>query len=148
MSIHLTFCCAICAGEYISTPCTSTSKMECSACKKQCPPGFYMQGSCSSGATSYDAVQFGCIACKKSCEAGTYRSTLCAGNTTVDTTTCKPCLSQCAEGELLFTAFLHTLFCFILLMPVFLHRRIRLWRVHRYRHFQPDVMQAVHSVSP
>lgn len=87
------------AGQYISSPCTNTTRLGCTECKRQCPAGFFMRGSCT-GNEYYDAVQ--CVACKESCGAGQYRSTLCAGNLTYDTVTCKSCRTQCAEGEYIF----------------------------------------------
>lgn len=89
------------AGEYISKPCSNTSKLECSACKKVCPAGSYMTGSCN-GNTNYDAVI--CVPCRQTCPVGQYRANLdrCFGNTTEDTVTCRSCRTQCASGEYIF----------------------------------------------
>ena len=95
--------CAPCpSGQYISYQCPggnviASDTRQCSNCTSQCPPGFFLNGTCRSGRTTYDAVQ--CMRCSSSCPVGQYMHAPCNGTTAfANSNDCRPC-APCSQGQ-------------------------------------------------
>jgi len=82
-------------GRYVASSCAPKADATCSECKKDCPAGHYLKGSCVSTSLADDTT---CEMCDEICELGQFIASTCSGSSRKDTATCSNCTLACDEG--------------------------------------------------
>ena len=77
-------------GNYISTPCNTTSDIQCTTCKTSCPTGEYISASCSR------TSNLQCTSCSSSCPTGFYKTGACSTRSDIQ---CTACTLTCPAGQ-------------------------------------------------